>query len=468
MLKKALFLMIVGSLLVVALSFAQEKITITTYYPSPYGSYRELRAQRMAIGTNFYDAANYCWGADCGTNVINAGTDLIVEGRTGIGRDAFQVGAENRQVKIRVGPKKEISAIPILDVNDGTELGRGIVVFGNSAIGNHTPSMVLNKGNGTLLDTPGASDIYFSGNGGIAANAGLYFFTDVSDQNLKHAGFHFRKHGESIPGTGGKNELMVIREDGTVGIPASNSRYRLSVTNSSTADSADSVESAIYAYNYNKRETNMAIHALGRGSTTHAYLGYSRALAKNPINVGVYGATQSIAVNNYAALFSGKVSIAGNPRDSTPRRDGRLVIGGSGGATPVKYDKNRPAEATLDVIGQTADSGYAAAKDVWLKQPVGGGSGKWASQVKVSGPKSGSITGKNPIRYVSLGKNHAVCFLTSVYAGGCSGCTTHCQVYIAAADLAYSGKCLKGEWCLQVGPTGDQSSSTTCAAACID
>lgn len=29
--------------------FAQEQITITTYYPSPFGSYRELRTNRMAV-----------------------------------------------------------------------------------------------------------------------------------------------------------------------------------------------------------------------------------------------------------------------------------------------------------------------------------------------------------------------------------------------------------------------------------
>jgi hypothetical protein len=62
----------------------QESITITTYYPAPYGVYRELRAQRMAIGDSYYNASEYCWEGSCG-NTIGADADLVVEGNLGIG-----------------------------------------------------------------------------------------------------------------------------------------------------------------------------------------------------------------------------------------------------------------------------------------------------------------------------------------------------------------------------------------------
>ncbi|MBM3245665.1 MAG: hypothetical protein FJZ15_07755, partial [Candidatus Omnitrophica bacterium] len=65
--------------------FAQENITITTYYPSPYGSYRELRVQRLALGDNYSITNQYCWGVGCGTNVIADNHDLIVEGSVSIG-----------------------------------------------------------------------------------------------------------------------------------------------------------------------------------------------------------------------------------------------------------------------------------------------------------------------------------------------------------------------------------------------
>ena len=65
-----------------------ETITLTTYYPSPVGVFRELRAQRTAIGPTYYDSSQYFWddGVDpFEDNEINNNTNLIVEGRTGIG-----------------------------------------------------------------------------------------------------------------------------------------------------------------------------------------------------------------------------------------------------------------------------------------------------------------------------------------------------------------------------------------------
>jgi len=52
--------------------FSQETLTITTYYPSPYGSYREVSAYRMKIGTTY-------------SNLTVANNTLIVEGNVGLG-----------------------------------------------------------------------------------------------------------------------------------------------------------------------------------------------------------------------------------------------------------------------------------------------------------------------------------------------------------------------------------------------
>ena len=66
--------------------FSEESMTITTYYPSPYGSYRELTSYRMKIGTTY---------SGSGTSVSD--NDLIVEGNVGIGtpipQAALAVGA---------------------------------------------------------------------------------------------------------------------------------------------------------------------------------------------------------------------------------------------------------------------------------------------------------------------------------------------------------------------------------------
>ncbi|UCB56699.1 MAG: hypothetical protein JSV30_05715 [Candidatus Omnitrophota bacterium] len=67
-------------------SFAEE-ITLTTYYPAPYGIYRQMRAQRMAIGDGYYNAATYPWdaGGSLDPNEISQDADLVIEGNVGIG-----------------------------------------------------------------------------------------------------------------------------------------------------------------------------------------------------------------------------------------------------------------------------------------------------------------------------------------------------------------------------------------------
>jgi hypothetical protein len=80
----AMFLVVAFIILSVSYYVFSEDITITTYYPSPYGSYRELRAQNMSIGQN-YSTSDYCWPPASCSHPINRTADLVVEGSTGIG-----------------------------------------------------------------------------------------------------------------------------------------------------------------------------------------------------------------------------------------------------------------------------------------------------------------------------------------------------------------------------------------------
>jgi len=67
------------------LSFAED-ITITTYYPSPFGNYRELRAARIAVGDTYIDGAAFTWenvNGDGGE--VDFQADLVVEGNVGMG-----------------------------------------------------------------------------------------------------------------------------------------------------------------------------------------------------------------------------------------------------------------------------------------------------------------------------------------------------------------------------------------------
>lgn|GEM_PF-5699488 len=66
--------------------FAEEQITITTYYPSPVGVYRELRSVYMSVGVNYSNNSQFCWAGGCpATGVVDWLTSLIVQGRVGIG-----------------------------------------------------------------------------------------------------------------------------------------------------------------------------------------------------------------------------------------------------------------------------------------------------------------------------------------------------------------------------------------------
>lgn len=62
----------IGTFLVADACFAQEQVTITTYYPAPYGIYRELRTDQMAVGSGYR-----------ATPLSNG--NLIVEGSVAIG-----------------------------------------------------------------------------------------------------------------------------------------------------------------------------------------------------------------------------------------------------------------------------------------------------------------------------------------------------------------------------------------------
>ena len=113
------------------LSFSQE-LTITTYYPSPVGIYKELRAKRMAIGDNYYNPSSYCWEGSCTTS-IDDNADLVVEGRVGIGTN---------------DPEKE------LHVAGDTKIENDLNVDGGVAVGD-----VTNMGPGTI----NAQKIYVNG-----------------------------------------------------------------------------------------------------------------------------------------------------------------------------------------------------------------------------------------------------------------------------------------------------------------
>jgi len=149
--KKLLFFFFLVFLLVFPSVFAEESITFTTYYPSPYGSYREMRAKRMAIGTNYIDGATYCWGAGCGTNVIPDAASLVVEGNVGIGTTSpaykFDVRSTGDNTKISWGSTDSGPAVGKVSagatgIQIGSETQHSLMFFA----GNNNAQMTLTTG----------------------------------------------------------------------------------------------------------------------------------------------------------------------------------------------------------------------------------------------------------------------------------------------------------------------------------
>ncbi|MDD5568199.1 MAG: hypothetical protein PHY88_03235 [Candidatus Omnitrophica bacterium] len=104
---KFILLLLSFSLVTFFSSFAEDTLTITTYYPSPYGNYRELRAKRIAIGDDYIQGGTYDWEESDGDGgEIDYAADLVVEGNVGIG-----TVNPTRKLEIRDGDMQLIQTV---------------------------------------------------------------------------------------------------------------------------------------------------------------------------------------------------------------------------------------------------------------------------------------------------------------------------------------------------------------------
>jgi len=145
-------------------SYAEdEKITITTFYPSPYGVYKELATDGLKVGETYSGVGN-----------TPPTSGLIVEGNVGIGTQNPQVALEvsrdanagvNPIVKIRNsrGSSDDVSYLDFAtgSETDGSEIrsriagyvesgGQGQIQFytkGNGTSFSSTPDMTVKEGN---------------------------------------------------------------------------------------------------------------------------------------------------------------------------------------------------------------------------------------------------------------------------------------------------------------------------------
>lgn len=69
-------------------SFAEERITLTTYYPAPYGVYIELRADKISVGSGYRNTAlsdgTFIASGNVGIGTANPSAKLEVNGNAKI------------------------------------------------------------------------------------------------------------------------------------------------------------------------------------------------------------------------------------------------------------------------------------------------------------------------------------------------------------------------------------------------
>ena len=73
--QKISFLLIFVLFFAIPFCFSQEEITLTTYYPSPYGIYFELRADKLAVGSSYRGVTTLADGELIVSNSLGVGTN---------------------------------------------------------------------------------------------------------------------------------------------------------------------------------------------------------------------------------------------------------------------------------------------------------------------------------------------------------------------------------------------------------
>lgn len=129
MVVKRYFKILIFLFLTVNLYAKEENLTLTTYYPSPIGVYKELRSQRLIVGNNYYQNSTIGW-ENGKINQISNQTNVVIEGNVGIGN---------------FNPRAQ------LEVSQDAIIGGNMTVNGNVGIGTSPSSARLTVAGGIKL-----------------------------------------------------------------------------------------------------------------------------------------------------------------------------------------------------------------------------------------------------------------------------------------------------------------------------
>ena len=136
--------------------FATEEITITTYYPSPYGSYNSLQTDKLGVGDNNGD------GAWTSADVPVTTGDVWIKGKVGIGT-------------MTPGYKLEVQGGGLTAIFGASSSGVAIIGQGTSGVGVSCTATSGAGVSGTATAGSGVSGVSSSvGYGGFFTSASGY------------------------------------------------------------------------------------------------------------------------------------------------------------------------------------------------------------------------------------------------------------------------------------------------------
>jgi len=193
--------------------FAQETITITTYYPAPFGIYRQLVTTTLGVGDNNGDGAIN--GADAPNPGTNPG-DVWIAGRTGI-------GTTDPQARLVVVGENNSNAEPMQIIGGSPNGPAGVGLHSNDYLANHPNStysgyLGLANNNGQWSNDSKAGDLVIGqtaktppgGNTRFVSDDGNGLNTKVFIKNNGDVGI-----GEDNPQ--GRLDINALRDDNTYG-----------------------------------------------------------------------------------------------------------------------------------------------------------------------------------------------------------------------------------------------------------
>jgi hypothetical protein len=313
------------------LSFAAtEQVTITTYYPAPYGIYHELRADQMAVGSayrasaladgNLIVAGNVGIGTASPSSLltVNGATQVIGTGSwpaTGTGLTLLYDGtngiiqSSNRSGSVSYAPLR-LQGSPILFWNKGTEIMR-VDTTGNVGIGTTSPNEKLEIDNGMVRVT---DSLWGTATGYFASVGQTWGFQLAYNRNPQTGAWIDNTRGVSIigmlpnsivfyTGTRGDNDTEKMRVDtsGNVGIGTTTPAAKLDVagyvkvadeSNGSTSSCNSSIQGAV-RYNASTRILEYCNGSQWRSSLTSI-----------PFYSGVYTNNSDADLDGYLGSYS--------------------------------------------------------------------------------------------------------------------------------------------------------------------